>query len=509
MAGKVKRKQSDESTKQPDPRGLSHAKPTKIPRSFPLSPQGLSVGTVSAMPTAQKSPPEDEASKAGKCNASVEVDVAEPTAEEETEWRTEGSAYVGRGILRTVVDDDGQLGEGWGKITGWLSADESDFVNEQGNPAALWHVVFDDASLGEEDLEEHEVKAAVIAWELATRKITRGGKKKSKGGSTVNKRETCNKEGDSGPVPPPANDPRVYFVEDGDGDKGLPELARELNVEVEEIIRLNCERYKGLKNASTCRLKPHTVLILPPITHPGKTSYSEGKTSNAGRVKSNPLGLPSRHPNMEDSSLLQNPATEPAAGVTMRATSPVPSSRPVQDSLGGDLAATPCSAPSAAAPPSAPSAAPPCSAPPSIDAKTALLLLQNERNGLPTSNTVSNVSHDDTMDTTKDSSAGCESGARTSNWLMAMRPSLIFPPFPGVTEDMGAISREYVSHFYCPFVKKQGITYAATGYEAIAPVTAEVDDNWAECDACKKWRRLPGTQFTTSVLAFLAQKYKY
>ena len=74
---------------------------------------------------------------------------------------------------------------------------------------------------------------------------------------------------------------------------------------------------------------------------------------------------------------------------------------------------------------------------------------------------------------------------------------------------MGAISREYVSHFYCPFVKKQGITYAATGYEAIAPVTAEVEDHWAECDACQKWRRLPGTQFITSVLAFLAQKYKY
>ena len=37
----------------------------------------------------------------------------------------------------------------------------SDFTNDQGNAAALWHVVFDDN--GEEDLEEHEVEVAVLA----------------------------------------------------------------------------------------------------------------------------------------------------------------------------------------------------------------------------------------------------------------------------------------------------------------------------------------------------------
>ncbi len=39
----------------------------------------------------------------------------------------------------------------------------SDFTNDQGNAAALWHVVFDDN--GEGDLEEHEVEeAALAAW---------------------------------------------------------------------------------------------------------------------------------------------------------------------------------------------------------------------------------------------------------------------------------------------------------------------------------------------------------
>ena len=37
----------------------------------------------------------------------------------------------------------------------------SDFTNDQGNAAALWHVVFDDN--GEGDLEEHEVEEAALA----------------------------------------------------------------------------------------------------------------------------------------------------------------------------------------------------------------------------------------------------------------------------------------------------------------------------------------------------------
>ena len=67
------------------------------------------------------------------------------------------------------------MGYGKGKIVGWLSASQSDFVNERTKrPAALWHVVFDEvcekhnryspSAMGEEDLEENEIKEAVASF---------------------------------------------------------------------------------------------------------------------------------------------------------------------------------------------------------------------------------------------------------------------------------------------------------------------------------------------------------
>lgn len=50
--------------------------------------------------------------------------------EGEEEWHKEGSPYIGRGILRTIINDDQTPGQGWGKITGWLPSDVSDFLNE-------------------------------------------------------------------------------------------------------------------------------------------------------------------------------------------------------------------------------------------------------------------------------------------------------------------------------------------------------------------------------------------
>ena len=41
------------------------------------------------------------------------------------------------------------------RIVGWLPAEESDYVDEAKNPAALWRAVRDDGD--EEDLEEFEV----------------------------------------------------------------------------------------------------------------------------------------------------------------------------------------------------------------------------------------------------------------------------------------------------------------------------------------------------------------
>lgn len=41
---------------------------------------------------------------------------------------------------------------------------------------------------------------------------------------------------------------------------------------------------------------------------------------------------------------------------------------------------------------------------------------------------------------------------------------------------------EFIEHFHCPFVKKNGTTYATDGFEAVAPITAKVDDNWGVKD---------------------------
>ena len=79
-------------------------------------------------------------------------------------------------VRRSILDKRGdEVGYGKGKIVGWLSAAESDFVNERTKrAAALWHVVFDEVcekhlrysptSMGEEDLEEHEVREAVESF---------------------------------------------------------------------------------------------------------------------------------------------------------------------------------------------------------------------------------------------------------------------------------------------------------------------------------------------------------
>ena len=50
-----------------------------------------------------------------------------------------------------------------GKVTGWLSAAESDFLDDTGQPAALFHVKYTKGELAgdQEDLELHEVKASI------------------------------------------------------------------------------------------------------------------------------------------------------------------------------------------------------------------------------------------------------------------------------------------------------------------------------------------------------------
>ena len=63
-------------------------------------------------------------------------------------------------------------------------------------------------------------------------------------------------------------------------------------------------------------------------------------------------------------------------------------------------------------------------------------------------------------------------------WL-AMAPDIRFPPYPLVTEDDGALAAAICIPFQCPFARLNGIICATTGYEAVAPCNAKVEDKWA------------------------------
>jgi len=77
-------------------------------------------------------------------------------------WRHEGNELIRRMVRRSLWSngehaDSRVIGAADARIVGWLPKEESDFVDEQGRAAALWHIVYDDHKIGEEDLEEYEV----------------------------------------------------------------------------------------------------------------------------------------------------------------------------------------------------------------------------------------------------------------------------------------------------------------------------------------------------------------
>jgi hypothetical protein len=72
------------------------------------------------------------------------------------EWRGEGHEWIGKRLRRPVHGRPGRATVFVNAtVVGWLSAEESDFIDELKVPAPLWHVVWDDGE--EEDLEEAEV----------------------------------------------------------------------------------------------------------------------------------------------------------------------------------------------------------------------------------------------------------------------------------------------------------------------------------------------------------------
>ena len=90
------------------------------------------------------------------------ADQAEEAMDCDAEFKTEGHPFIGLEIR--VVDDD--QASSVGKVTGWLSAAESDYLGHlDGQPAALFHVTYTAGALAgaEEDMELYEVVDSITA----------------------------------------------------------------------------------------------------------------------------------------------------------------------------------------------------------------------------------------------------------------------------------------------------------------------------------------------------------
>ena len=84
------------------------------------------------------------------------------------DWLKEGSDKLGTRVRRAILSEDGKtvMGYGDGTVVGWLPYHLSDFLSEYTQePAPLWHIKYDSAELGEEDLEEVEVEDAAEAFQ--------------------------------------------------------------------------------------------------------------------------------------------------------------------------------------------------------------------------------------------------------------------------------------------------------------------------------------------------------
>jgi len=115
-----------------------------------------------------------EGRRGGRCgrgqkgSASQYAPVVAPVPDDEAQWRREGNGYIGKRVRRSLWsngDEPVVIGTADARIVGWLPKEESDFLDEAGQPAPLWHIVYENTQIGEEDLEEYEVKESLELFE--------------------------------------------------------------------------------------------------------------------------------------------------------------------------------------------------------------------------------------------------------------------------------------------------------------------------------------------------------
>ena len=88
-----------------------------------------------------------------------EEEVVDEGPKEPADWRTSGP-FVGQWITRSILDSSGQVTSfSVGQVKGYLNSKESDYLDANGRPTALWRVEYVSGELKDdaEDLERHEV----------------------------------------------------------------------------------------------------------------------------------------------------------------------------------------------------------------------------------------------------------------------------------------------------------------------------------------------------------------
>ena len=83
-------------------------------------------------------------------------------SDDEEDWETTGSRYLGRTVARRYRDG-GDDRSAFAKVIAWLPASDSDFFDADGRPAPLYKIEYiEPATLGREDLEEHEIEQGLM-----------------------------------------------------------------------------------------------------------------------------------------------------------------------------------------------------------------------------------------------------------------------------------------------------------------------------------------------------------
>ncbi len=385
------------------------------------------------------------------------------------EWRRSGSKYIGRYILRSLMDDAGRaIGKVRGRVVAWLPATESDYISEAtGKAEPLWHVELEDDA-GEEDLEPFELHEALDLYEA------------HKEGAL------CHGEGEI---------VREYTTQ---GPSSIMMAASFLSVDARALWLINSLRFPGMRKNS--KLQTGTGLLVPP---PGVTDEDELlrlAKEHLGDDQSNTSSCNSAKSTVKKSIKATGKAGSSGGGKgTLCAPKSQASSKMDEDddsdSDAGESFKSPKFVNSAEKSKSGGSA----KAKSASNSKT-----QNDavKKSGSKSGKGTKVKHDEVTPPPesprpkkqrKSKNASSPSPPRSGRSLMSpssqsapQRPATEcrFPDYPLMTEaDFPAAwsntrDRMFKS-FICPYQRVDGIIYGVPGYEAIAPTLGNVDDKWA------------------------------